>query len=322
MTMPVNTMTTYSPTAGNRENLANIIYRIDPTDTPGMSGIEREKASAVNHEWQTQALAAADGSNARLEGDDATDVAVTPTVRLGNICQISDKIARVTGTQQAVEHAGRGNELTYQIMLKGLELKRDMETVLFGTNQAKVTGNSTTARTTASVLSWIKTNTNKATAGTAGVDPAAADGTGTRTDGTQIAFTEARLKNVLASAWTNGGKPDTIMTGSFNKQVFSTFTGRATTIEEAKSKKIVASVDAYESDFGTLKVVANRFSRPRDVLVLQMDMWALAYLNGRSMVTINLAKTGDSERRKILSEYVLVSRNEKANGGVFDNTTS
>jgi hypothetical protein len=169
------------------------------------------------------------------------------------------------------------------------------------------------------VLSWTKSNTSK---GVGGADPSAADGSGTRTDGTQRVFTEANLKSVLQSVWNNGGKPDTIMTGGFNKQVFSTFTGRASPIEEAKSKKITASVDAYESDFGTLKVVANRFSRPRDVLILQTDMWALAYLNGRKMVSMPLAKTGDSERREVLSEYALEARNEKASGGVFDNTTS
>ena len=259
MALPTNTFATYEA-VGNREDLSDMIYRIDPTDTPFMSGIEKEKATAVNHEWQTQALAPADNANAQLEGDDATTNAVVPTVRLGNIAQISDKVARVTGTQQAVEHAGRDNELAYQEMLKGLELKRDMETILGGTNQAKTTGNDTTARKTASVLSWIKSNTAKGSAGGA-ADPAAADGTGTRTDGTQIAFTEARLKSVLNSIWTNGGKPDTIMTGAFNKQVFSTFTGRASPIEETKSKKITASVDAYESDFGVLKVVPNRFIR-------------------------------------------------------------
>ena len=70
------------------------------------------------------------------------------------------------------------------------------------------------------------------------------------------------------------------------------------------------------------KVVPNRFMRARDVLVLQTDMWAVAFLNGRRMVSIPLAKTGDSDRRQILSEYTLVARNEKSSGGVFDNTTS
>jgi hypothetical protein len=320
MALPSNTFATYEA-VGNREDLSDVIYRIDPTDTPAMSGFEREKATAVNHEWQTQALAAVDTANAVLEGDDATTDAATPTVRLGNICQISDKVARVTGTQRAVEHAGRDDELEYQEMLKGLELKRDMESILVGTNQAKITGNDSTARKTASVLSWIKTNTSKGSAGGA-ADPSAADGTGTRTDGTQRAFTEAQLKSVLQSTWNSGGKPDVIMVGGFNKQVFSTFTGRATPMEDTKSKKIVAAVDAYESDFGRLKIVPNRFQRARDVLVLQMDMWAVAYLNGRRMVSIPLAKTGDSDRRQMLSEYALVSRNEKASGGVFDLTTS
>jgi hypothetical protein len=320
MALPTSTFATYQA-VGNREDLSDMIYRIDPTDTPFMSGAEKEKASAVNHEWQTQALAAASSANAQLEGDDPTTTATTPTVRLGNLCQISYKVARVSGTQQAVDHAGRDNELAYQEMLKGLELKRDIETILVGTNQAKVAGNTTTPRQTASILSWIASNTSKGTAGSP-ADPSPADGTGSRTDGTQIAFTEARLKSVLSSIWTNGGKPGTIMTGAFNKQVFSTFTGRATAIEEAKSKKIVASVDAYESDFGKLKVVANRFQRTRDVLVLEMDKWAVAYLNGRNMISIPLAKTGDSDRCQILAEYALVARNEKSSGGVFDNTAS
>ena len=318
MALPTGTFATYEA-VGNREDLSDVIYRIDPTDTPFMTGAERTKATAVNHEWQTQALAAVDTGNYVLEGDDATTDAATPTVRLGNVCQISDKVARVTGTQQAVQHSGRDDELAYQEMLKGLELKRDMETLLVGVNIAKVTGSDSTARKTASILSWIKSNTSK---GAGGADPSAADGTGTRTDGTQRAFTEANLKAVLQSVWNSGGKPDTIMLGGFNKQVMSTFTGRATPTEETKSKKIIAAVDAYESDFGTVKVVPNRFQRARDVLVLEMDKWAVAYLSGRKMLSIPLAKTGDSDRRQMLSEYALEGRNEKASGGVFDNTTS
>ena len=310
MALPTNTFSSYAA-IGNREDLSDVIYRIDPADTPFMSAVEREKASAVNHEWQVQSLAAADTTNAILEGDDATTNATTPTVRFGNICQISDKVARVTGTQQAVEHAGRDDELAYQEMLKGLELKRDMESILCGTNQAKNAGNTSTARVTASVLSWIKSNTSK---GATGADPSAADGTGTRTDGTQRLFTEANLKTVLQSVWNNGGKPDVVMTGGFNKQQFSTFTGRATPTEDTKAKKIVAAVDAYESDFGTIKVAPNRFMRTRDVLVLQTDMWAIAFLNGRKMVSVNLAKTGDSERRLMPSRCARPAHIPKGSG--------
>src|SRR5262245_32116884 len=317
MSLPTGTFATYAA-VGNREDLSDTIYRIDPTDTPFMSMCERENAKAVKHEWQTQALASVDTANAVLEGDDAITDATTPTVRLDNQCMISDKVARVTGTQESVDHAGRDSEMAYQEMLKGMELKRDMESILLA-NAAKNAGAAATARVTAGIISWLKSN--ESASGTA---PTTADGAATRSDGTQRAFTESQLKTVVQSIWTNGGKPSVIMVGGFNKQVFSTFTGRSTPMEQATSKKIVAAVDAYESDFGQLKVVPNRFLRSsgRDCLVLQDDMWAVGYLPGRKMVSIQLAKTGDSERRQILSEYVLVSRNEKASGIVADLTTS
>lgn len=318
------TFTVYSA-IGNREDLSNTIYRIDATDTPFMSAIEKNKAAAVLHEWQTQALVAADSTNARQEGADAAATSATPTVRLTNYTQISDKVARVAGTQRAVETAGRDDELEYQAMLKGLELKRDMETILL-TNQAKTAGlfdsntSVTNARKLGSILAWIYTNQTLNTSSVGGTAP---NGASARLDASaagQKAFTEASLKTVLQSIWTNGGKPDTIMAGGFNKQQFSLFTGRATPYEETKTKKIVATVDAYESDFGRLKVVANRFQRSRDVLVLQMDMWKMSML--RNMKEIDLAKTGDSDRRQVICEYTLEACNEKASGGVFDLTTS
>jgi hypothetical protein len=313
MSLPTNTLTAVDA-IGNREDLSDEIYRIDPTDTPFMSGVDRTKATAVVHEWQTQALASASTANAVLEGDDAVTDATTVTVRISNYTQISDKVGRVSGTQQAVDHAGRDNEKSYQELLKGLELKRDMESILL-TNKIKVAGAAATARELASMGAWIATNDDHV-----GTSPTGGVGLVARVDGTQRAFTEAQLKNVFQLIWTSGGKPDVVMAGGFNKQVFSTFTGRATPTEDAKSKKIVASVDAYESDFGTVKVVANRFQRSREVLVLQMDMWAVAYL--RKFVKTELAKTGDSDRFQILSEYTLEARNEKSSGGVFDLTDS
>jgi hypothetical protein len=321
MTIPVNAQTTY-PTIGNREDLSDEVWKISPTETPFFSAIEKISTSAVNHEWQTVALDAVDTANAQLEGDTFALNALTATVRLGNIHQISRKAGGVSRTQRSVNPAGRSDELGWQKMLKGQALKIDIDSILCGTNQAKNAGNATTARVTASVDSWIKTNTSKATAGVAGVDPAAADGTGIRTDGTQIAFTEARLKTVLSAIWVQGGKPNMVMTGAFNKQAFSTFVGRSTPMEEAKSRKIVAAVDAYESDFGKLKVVPSRNMRARDVLILETAKWAVGHLPGSAMVAEDLAKVSDTDQFAIVSEYVLEARNEKASGGVFDNTTS
>ena len=321
MSLPTNALATYEQ-IGNREDLADIIYRVDPTDTPFMTGIEKAKATAVKHEWQTQALATAQTTNAVLEGDDAAADATTVTVRLSNIAQISRKVPQVSGTAQAVDHAGRGNEMAYQEMLKGLELKRDMEGSIIASTTGSNAGSDVAVRRAGSVLAWLRTNTNVSTGATTGVDPTGNDGSGARTNGTQRAFNEVQLKSVLQAVWVSGGKPDILMTGSFNKQVFSTFTGRASPIEQAATKKITAGVDAYESDFGVLKVVPNRFCRQRDVFAFQMDLWAIAFVNGRRMVSVPLSQTGDSVKRLIISEYTLESRNEKASGLVTDLTTA
>lgn len=305
MAAPANT---YASTAaiGNREDLTDVIYRISPTTTPFMSLCSKAKATNTLHEWQTQDLAAP-GSNAQLEGDDAAAVVVTPTVRLNNRTQISTKTVIVSGTQQAMNPAGRKDELGYQMSLKSLELKRDME---FGLTQNNVTA--VTPRQTRGLVGWMGDNVD---AGVSYVAPNYVTNVA-QTDGTQAAFTEARLKNVLQKQFTAGGMPDTILLPPLAKQTFSTFTGNATRIDSSSDAKLYAAVDVYVSDFGQIKAVPSRFQRTRDVFVLQSDKWALAFL--RSFNTVPLAKTGDAEKREIIVEYALECRAPKANGAILD----
>jgi len=314
MAQPADTFSSYDA-IGNREDLSDIIFDITPTDTPFLSSIAKRSASSTKVEWQTDALAAASATNAVIEGDDATTDASTATTRLFNYTQISDKVARVTGTQRAVNSAGRGDEMAYQIMKRGAELKRDMESSLLA-NNAQVLGNDTTARETGGIGSWIATNDDL---GGSGASPTG-DGSDARTDGTQRAFAEADLKTVLAACWDAGGEPDTIMLGSFNKQAASAFSGGATRTVEAGEKQLVNAIDVYVGDFGQLAIVPNRFQRARDGLVLQMDMWELATL--RDIHPVPLAKTGDTEREQLIVEYALCSKNEAASGMVADLTTS
>ena len=315
MAQVTNTYSTYD-SVGQREDLTDIIYSISPTDTPFMSSIGKEKATAVLHEWQTDALAAAASDNYQIEGDEIAFAAPTATVRLNNRTQISRKSVIVSGTQDAVNLAGRNNELAYQISKNSKELKRDMETSLTA-NQAPVTGNDTTARRLGGIECWIKTNTSKG--GGSGADPTTS-GSNARTDGTQRAFTESQLKDVVKKCWDEGGDPSMVMLGSFNKQKLSGFTGGSTRFDPAENKRLVAAVDIYESDFGALTVVPNRFSRSRSAYVIQPDMWGVAFL--RDFQLVDLAKSGDAEKKAMLAEYTLVSKNEKASGGIFDLTTA
>lgn len=314
MAILTNTFLTFSM-VGGREDLTDVIWNISPVETPFVSRIARAKATQTLHEWQTDSLASADNTNAQLQGDDISSFdAVTATTRLGNRTQISRKTVIISGTENVVNKAGRKDEVAYQVAKKGKELRRDIENILVGTNQAKVTGNSTTAPKTAAVLSWIKTNTDKASDGS---DPAAADGTGTRTDGTTRSFTEAQLKGVLKGIWTStGDPPETVLVGGTMKQNASAFTGNSTRMIDAADKRLAAVVNIYEYDFGQVQIVPDRFMRSRDVLVINSDLWALAWL--RPVFTEPLAQTGDAMKRMIIGEYCLEARNEAGSGGVFD----
>jgi hypothetical protein len=312
MAIVANTFTTYDA-IGVREQLDDLIYNIAPTDTPFMSGIGKGKASNVFFEWQTDTLASA-ANNAQLDGDDVGSfTAVTPTVRIGNRTQISRKTMVVSATEQAILKAGRKDEVAYQVTLKMKELKRDMETALTQ-NTTSVTGNTTTARQTRGLEGWVATNNSL---GAGGAAPAPSTNTAP-TDGTQRAFTEAMLKSVAQSVFTSGGDPDMLMVGAAQKQVVSTFTGNATRMKDAKDGSLQASISVYTSDFGTFKIAPNRFQRNRTAFLLQTDMWKLMTL--RPMQVVDLAKTGDADKKLLVCEYGLMSNQEAASGAVRDLT--
>ncbi len=317
MAQPTNTFDTYDA-IGNLDDLSNVIYNISPTQTPFLTMAAKMKATNTYHEWQTDSLAAA-AQNAVIEGDDATLDATSATTRVGNYTQISDKTVVVSGTQEAVQAAGRESELSYQLAKRSKELKRDIEFSLTG-NQASAAGSSSVARTTGSIEAWLTTNVSRGAGGASG---GFSGGTvAAATDGTQRAYTESLLKSVIQSCWSNGGDPSTIIVGPKNKAVGSGFTGIATQYRENKGSKqatIIAAADIYVSDFGEHKIMPSRFSRDRSVLVLDTEYWGIAFL--RPFQRQELSKTGDSEKWQLLAEYALVAKQQAASGVVADLTT-
>lgn len=315
-----NIFSTYDA-AGNREDLSDIIYMISPTETPGMTAFGRGRASATKHEWQKDTLAAA-AANTAVEGADPTNAVVAATTRLENNTNISEKTIVISGTQEAVDKAGRKSELGYQLMKRGKELKRDMEVTLTQVTQ-RATGSESVARTGAALENWYQT-TGNASRGASGVACASTAGVPDLgvgvTDGTQRALKESMLKDVIRGTWTEGGDPTLLMSGAFNKQQISAFTGGRTITEDADGKKLVTAISIYVSDYGDHRVVPNRFSRDRTLHVLTPSLWSVDYL--RSFRQHALAKSGDSERRQILAEYTLRASNEAGSGVVADLTTS
>lgn len=320
MAQVAGTFATYHA-VGNREDLTDFIYDISPTETPFLTMAKRAKAKATFHEWQTDSLTAA-AANRQIEGDDASYSTAAATTRLGNYCQISRKTVLVSGTQDVVDKAGRKRELAYQIAKRAKEIKRDMEFALVR-NQASSAGGNATARSLASVESWLATNKTSKGTGTAQTTPGFSSGTVVApTDSTAAgSFTETDLKAIISSCWTEGGDPAVVMVGPNAKKKISGFAGIGTQFRDvggktAGSNRIVGAADIYISDFGEHRIVPNRFSRDQTVLCLDMDYWAVAYL--REFQQEELAKTGDAEKRMMLAEYTLESRNQAASGKIAD----
>ena len=320
MAIVTNTFTTFDA-KGIREDLSNVITNIAPEETPYMSNIGRESISNSLYEWQTDTLAAA-AANKQLEGDDVTSFdAVTATVRLQNYAQISRKTIVLSATEETVNKAGRRSELAYQIAKRGAELKRDQEfTMLNGAVAAA--GNTTTARGTASLQAFIKTNYDMQTNG---ANPSYTTlPNSARTDGNVRTFTETILKNVIQQVWTAGGTPKILMTGPVNKMRVSGFSGIASSrfnIEGgARPATIIGAADIYVSDFGNVQVVPNRFQRERDAFVIDPEYAKLTTL--RPYQQIELAKTGDAEKRMLIVEWGHKVLAENAHGIAADLVTS
>lgn len=322
MTVPSGTFQTYQA-IGNKEDVADIIFNISPTETPFTSRIKKVKAISTKHEWQTDALDAA-ADNAQIQGDQAATNTAVPTVRLGNYTQIFRKVAQVAGTQEAVDKYGRDSEMEYQLSKRMPEIKRDLEYVTTR-NLASSAGSASVAAHMASLESWIATNKTSVGTGTAQTTPGFSSGTVVApTDSTvKGSVAESHLQTIIQACWSAGGQPDTLLVGPATKtKIARDFTGVATRYREVPKGQasIVSGVDLYVSNFGEFTLVPSRFCRDQNILVLDMKYWALASL--RPFFTKKLPDLGDAAQTAIYGEYTLESRQEAANGKITDIDTT
>ncbi len=310
-----------------REDLTDVIYNISPTEVPFQANIGRGSSKQTLREWQIDELDAAVSNNAAIDGADFGTDSSGEAARVGNYHQISIKYLAVSRRANIVNKAGRKSELAYQIAKKGKELRRDVEAASTN-NIAAVAGSSSVAMIAGTLGAWLKTNTAR---GAGGADPALSSttfGTPTTfaTDGTLAALTETNMLQVIREAYIEGGTPNMMMCGPTVKQRFSNymFTSAARIATQNQDHgsvnkggvSVVGAVDVYISDFTILDVVPNRFQRERDFYILDTEYWEITYLDGYKTETI--AKIGDAERRHILVDWSLCSKNEAASGIVAD----
>jgi len=290
----MSTLVTYSA-VGNREDLSDIITNIAVTETPLFSMFGKDKANATYTEWLEDDLRAPK-ENTLVEGGDYTVHAPAARVRKGNYTQIFTQAYGISKTQEAVDKAGVKSEIAYQMAKAMKEIARDVEYAIIN-NTAAVAGNATTARKMGGIPAQVSTNVL---------------GNG----GTPRALTESLLNDGIQAAWEAGGTPDTVVVNGTKKRLISSFTAGSTKNVDASDKKLIASVDVYESDFGIVKIVANRWMVNDKVFILTKDYWKIAYL--RPFTQEDLQPQGSRKEKVIEGELTLKGRAEKANAIITD----
>ncbi len=297
-------------TEGKKEDIEEIIGLISPYDTPCYSQFRKTTAIQPVHSWQEDYLRVP-AAQAITEGQTTTVNTGVATVLKTNWTQIFEESAAVSGTMESTALYGRSDEMDYQMMKKGRELRRDIEFALVGNGQTGAVGSSSVARTLASCEALI--------------------GSDTTTDLSSADVTEAHILAIHQAMFQLGGDANQLMVTPGHSLRVANFayidpTAASQRLRDfGNESKLVNKVDVYISPFGTLSVVLNRWLQGPGVgaatdtssmLLLETDRWSIPQL--RPMTAYPLAKTGDNTRRLLNCELTLVLENEDASGIIIN----
>lgn len=308
---------------GNREELSNVVNRVDPEDTPIYSIIGSSSCKTTHPEWETESLAAPT-ANLQAEGDEYTFDAITPAVRVGNYTQIMNKKWIVSNTQNETDNAGDAEKgLKKQMLKKGIELRKDVELGIVSAN-ASVGGAS---RASGSLSTWYETNASR---GATGANGGFNQGTGLTvapTDGTQRAFTKALLDDTMQDCYESGANVKFAVTSPYVKSVFVSFMSDSNVAsfryaaQDGKNNSIVATADMYEGPFGKVTIMPNRVmntaATARNVHLIDPEYLSYKWFR-KIKEDKGLAKTGDAQKKVLIGEGTLCVKNEKGLGVVAD----
>lgn len=262
-------------------------------------------ATVVRGFGSTSAAAHAQGAtfdiiaNARPQGMAGPKDTSTTRSLAYNYTQIFSKGVRITGTAEAIEHAGVSAEDDYQIDLRLRELKRELDrTAIMGVRGGDAS--STVYTTMGGMINFtsvINTANIVKTAET---------------------LTPSVVNSLVKLAWNLGLYPDTILVGGVQKQKISAFDQeyRRSTMDVRRAGY---TIEEFVSDLGiNLQVIVDRWV-PNDVcIVFEKSRVKILPLNGRAFFLEKLGKTADSEDWQIVGEYTMEVRN--ANAAVYHDT--
>lgn len=276
-------------------------------------------------EWTVDALQAPSLTNAQVDSATLTSVADENLgSRKGNHTTTSVKVVKVGDIANASDTIGFANALSYQLMQRQRELKRDIEAQMLS-NQASVKEAAGVAGRSAGLDAWITNKGDTVTtnggwqSGTGLVSARVND-----TDAADAALTEAHLKAAVKLAYEDGGEPSILMTTPTEVDRISTYLFAATSIaalqsdvrEKESGVTATGAVRLWVTNFANLEIVPNRLqqivgtSTCVDVFLLDPTYLRLSYLQG--ITTEPLAKTGLFTQMSMRTSWSLKVLNEDA----------
>jgi len=299
--------------SGNiKEDVSDIIFNIDPADTPVLSNAGRRDVQNTLYEWNTESLPTTAATNAKAEGADFTSEAAIQVVRQSNYTQISNRNATVSGTQTAVAQYGKAGagEMAHQMALMGKAIKLDIEKTLCSHNPAVAgAGNAATARQTESVPHMIARGSNfVAKSGNGSSAPGSATASFTEASNHE-SLTETIFLTLAQTAYENGAKMNSVVCSPALKREVSDFTGRGGTQVIVDEKRVSNNITLIASDFGDIKVMTSRSmttfgssgAAGTDLMLLDWEFVKVAFL--RPFTRQSIAKQGDSDSEQIVAEW-------------------
>ena len=295
MAAPITNTFTTPDAIGVRESLSDIIGKVDPVSTPLYSNSDKTRAKSPLHEFQSWTIADAPPVTIdyKLEGEEPDRNIATPTVLLNNPCSILHKDYVVSGTLAAVDVAGRPNEMAWQRVTRGLELRSQVESALLADNVK------------------VPTDSPRENAGL----PNYADGG----DGTLVNtivtpdHKPADLELAMGILKAAGVVGRTCLMLPVNKSIFSgtAFTASGKSIEAAFTDRMAGlwtgAVSVYLTDLGVVQMVVDRYmDETLDASFVMDDRHVrVAEVRDRAFADNVLGPSGDANQRLMVWEGTL-----------------
>lgn len=284
-------------------DLRDEIALVSPTDTPlttllmGRGAIV--PATDITVTWREKQLNSTRGT-LKLEGAEAGDAIISSRSTLSNLCQIIEKVTKVSGTAQALNPKGIGNSFNAEVADRLIETKRDLEWYFL--NGTKASENNSTPRQMNGLVNLVNSNNV--------------------IDGTDKTFSEDMLLDALQKMWEKGahGEYFTFVNASVKRLINNLGKSGANfrMIEDATGvgKVFGVTFNKFESDFGTLNMVLDRHMDADTFLCVDLDEVQIAELRGTQYE--DLPKAGDYQKGHIINESTIKLLNSYAGAKIIN----